>query len=423
MTESPDRARDTWINRARRDPVWWAICAVGTGQIISWGTTLYALGVLGRSVATDTGWSLGLVYGGLTLGLLVSSAISTSVGRLTDTRGGRVIMTTGAGLSAAGLALVALSHTPVTYLAAWMVVGLAMRLSLYDAAFTAIVQVAPSRGRRSISFLTLFGGFASTVFWPIGFWLDGRYGWRTTLLVFAAINLVIALPLYAIGLHHRPRAVFADRSEVAASDTALSPGIYLEGSARRFAMGLFAVIMAANAAVFGALASHLVPLIAATGVGAKEAITLAALKGVAQVAGRFADIVYGRNLHPVTLGRISVAILPLSLIILILGGMSFIAALTFTLVLGVSNGLITIVRGAVPLALFGPQGYGAVLGLLAMPYLLLNALAPMAFAVLAETYGYRTGAIVLLAISALALAAMEALAHWHRGLAVHHTNT
>jgi predicted MFS family arabinose efflux permease len=396
------------------DPVIRAICALGVGQIISWGTTLYALGVLGKSLAADTGWSLGLIYGGLTTALLVSSAVSTTIGRVIDTRGGRQVMATGAILAAAGLALVASATSPVVYLAGWALTGLAMRMCLYDAAFAAIVQVSAARGRRSISYITLFGGFASTVFWPIGFWLEGLYGWRATFLVFAAINAGIAAPLYAFGL--------SQHDAVSANAAAAAPGqepsgAHLAGSAKQYAMWLFALIMAGNAAVFGALAAHLLPLIAAMGVGAKEAVTLAALKGVAQVAGRVADIVYGKSLHPVTLGRIAVAILPVSLAVLLLGGMNFLTALAFTIILGVSNGLITIVRGAVPLSLFGPKGYGAVLGLLATPYLLLNAIAPMAFALLVDRYGYQTGAVTLLVLALMSMTAMERLGRWYRRLA------
>ena len=413
----PETSRRERLATACRDPVTRAIWAVGIGQIISWGTTLYALGVLGKSVATDTGWSLGLVYGGLTTGLLVSSLVSTTMGRLIDRRGGRAVMVAGALLSALGLALVAIAQTPVVYLAAWALVGLAMRMSLYDAAFAAIVQASPARGRRSISFVTLFGGFASTVFWPIGFWLDAQYGWRGTLLIFAAINLLAAAPLYLTGLGYRetapPSAAATDAAPIAAP---LAP-VHLDGGARRFALVMFGLVMAANGAVFGTLAAHLLPLIAATGVGAKEAVMLAALKGVAQVASRLADVVFGSALHPVTLGRITTTILPLSLIILIAAGMNFWGALAFTLVLGASNGLNTIVRGAVPLALFGPNGYGAVLGLLATPYLLLNAVAPTAFAVLVDAYGYSVGANVLLAIAMLGVVGMEILARWHRRLA------
>src|SRR5262245_16038405 len=174
-----------------RDPATHAVVALGFTQIIAWGTTLYALGVLGKPIAADTGWSQSLVFGGLTIGLLVSSAASTTVGRLIDGRGGRLVMSAGSILIAFGLAALSQVTHPYVYWSAWAFLGLAMLMNLYDAAFAALVQVAPSRGRRSISYLTLFGGFASTVFWPIGYELNAAYGWRTTLLVFAAINLCV----------------------------------------------------------------------------------------------------------------------------------------------------------------------------------------------------------------------------------------
>ena len=179
-------------------------------------------------------------------------------------------------------------------------------------------------------------------------------------------------------------------------------------------MLLFSLVLGAAAFVFGALAVHLVPLLEAGGVGAATAVFLASLKGFAQVGGRLCDIAFGQRLHPVTLGRISIAFLPLSFAVLLAGGASLAAALAFIVTFGVANGLTTIVRGAVPLALFGPKGYGEVLGILATPYLLLNAAAPFAMALIVERGGYRAGASVLLAVSLLACAAMEIMARWHR---------
>ena len=205
-----------------RDPATHAVVALGFTQIIAWGTTLYALGVLGKPIAADTGWSQSLVFGGLTIALLVSSAASTTVGRLIDARGGRQIMCAGSVLIAVGLVALSQVTHPYAYLAAWAFLGLAMRMSLYDAAFAALVQVTPSRGRRAISYLTLFGGFASSAFWPIGHALNGAYGWRTTLLVFAAVNLAICLPLHWLGLARRESDVRAIPAATATADTASS---------------------------------------------------------------------------------------------------------------------------------------------------------------------------------------------------------
>jgi MFS family permease len=396
-----------------RHPATAAILALGITQIVSWGTTLYALGVLGKPIVADTGWSQSLVFGGLTVGLLVSSAISTLVGRLIDRRGGQQIMALGSLLMAVGLVLLSLVHNPATYLLAWAFLGVAMRMTLYDAAFAALVQVTPSRGRRAISYLTLFGGFASSVFWPIGHALTSAYGWRTTLVIFAVINLLVCLPLHWLGLARRETAEQAEQAR-AADASAVAPAPPLEGAQRILAMALFSVIVAAGAVVFGALAVHLVPLLEATGLAVGTAVFVASLKGAAQVAGRVWDLTLARKWHPIDVGRVSVAFMPLSFLVLMLGNASFTTALAFTLLFGISNGLVTIMRGAVPLALFGPKGYGEVLGILATPYLLLAAVAPAAFAWIVEHYGYMTGEIVLLTAAALSFLGMEVMALWYR---------
>jgi hypothetical protein len=396
-----------------RDPAAHAVVALGFTQIIAWGTTLYALGVLGKPIAADTGWGQSLVFGGLTIALLVSSAASTTVGRLIDTRGGRQIMSVGSVLVAIGLVALSQVTHPYAYLAAWAFLGLAMRMSLYDAAFAALVQVAPSRGRRAISYLTLFGGFASSVFWPIGYELNANYGWRTTLLVFAAINLCVCLPLHWFGLAHRDaEIVAADAAAPAAAAVPADPP--LQGTARTIGMVLFGLIGAATAVVFGALAVHLVPILEATGLALATAVFLASLKGFAQVAGRIWDLTLARKWHPMSVGRVSVAFLPLSFLVLMLGGADFLTAFAFTLLFGISNGLVTIVRGAVPLTLFGAKGYGAVLGILATPYLLLAALSPAAFALVVERWGYGVGEAIMLGAGLVSFLAMEVMALWYR---------
>jgi predicted MFS family arabinose efflux permease len=396
-----------------RHPATAAVISLGITQICAWGTTLYALGVLGKPIAADTGWSQSLVFGGLTGGLLVSSAVSPSIGRMIDGRGGQAVMSIGSIIMAAGLVLLSLVTDPYAYLAVWALLGVAMRMSLYDAAFAALVQVTPSRGRRAISYLTLFGGFASSVFWPIGHALNAAYGWRNTLLIFAAINIAICLPLHWLGLARRETAEHAVQVVVDGS-TAGAGEPPLEGAARLVAMALFSLIVAASAVVFGALAVHLVPILEAAGLAGTIAVTIASLKGVAQVAGRIWDLTLARKWHPIDVGRVSVAFIPLSFAVLMLGGGNFATALAFTLLFGISNGLVTIMRGAVPLALFGAKGYGEVLGILATPYLLLAALSPAAFALVVERWGYGAGEAILLGAGLASSLGMEGLTRWHR---------
>lgn len=395
------------------DPMPVAVVCLGLTQIIAWGTTLYCLGVLGKPIAAETGWSQTLVFGGLTVGLLVSSAMSTWIGRLIDQRGGRFVMCVGSLLVAAGLAAIGLAQSQILYLAAWALLGLAMRMSLYDAAFAAIVQVTPTRGRRAISYLTLFGGIASTVFWPIGYALEATYGWRTTVLVFAGLNLAFCLPLHWFGLARREDAP-AVSAEATAS--AIAGGPVLDGPQRRAAIILFSIVLAASAFCYGALAAHLVTVLAGVGLSAAVAVTLASAKGIVQTLSRLLDLVFGKNLHALDLGRITLAFLPLSFAALLFGGANLTTAIAFIVLFGIANGLTTIVRGAVPLALFGTKGYGEILGILATPYLLLNAIAPMVFALIVERFGATAATATLLGVGVLAWVSIEVMAYWYRRL-------
>lgn len=395
-----------------RDPVNHAIVALGITQIIAWGTTLYTLGVLGRPIAHDTGWSNTLVFGGLTAGLLASGAVSMPVGRWIDRRGARAVMSFGSVLVALSLVLLANAWSPATYLAAWVVVGVAMRLTLYDAAFAALVQFSPSRGRRAISLLTLMGGLASTVMWPTGAALEFLYGWRTTLLIFAALNVVVCLPLHWLALRRRAEPVAAASDGVPVATAA--PDTPLSGASRVRAMLLFSAVMSANALVTGSITSHLVRILGSTGIDARLAVGLASFMGVAQVLARLVDLVFGRNLHAITLGRMTIALVPIAFAVLQLGGATWLTAAAFVLLFGAANGLTTIVRGAVPLALFGPAGYGEVLGKLAVPVLVTNAAAPTAFALMEDRIGMTASVAVLTAITLVGVASMEIMAHWYK---------
>jgi len=387
-----------------------AVLALGITQITAWGTSYYCLGVLAGPISRDTGWSRGFVFLGFTVALLTMGIVSNAVGRAIDRRGGRAVMTLGTVLVSIGL--FALSHTrsePV-YLVVWAFLGLGMRLCLYDAAFAALVQVAPSRGRQAISYLTLFGAFASSVFWVVGHALEEQLGWRQTLVVFALINLVICLPLHWFGLARRE----PERRAGSAGDAATSPGgPPLEGTTRSIAIALFALIMSLNGFVFGVISVQLVPLLEAAGLATAAAVWVASLKGVAQFGGRIVEIVFARNLRAITVGRIAIGILPPALALLLVGTKSLPMVVAFTLLMGASQGVITIVRGAVPLALFGARGYGAVLGLIATPVLVVNAASPTVFAWIVDRWGWGPGRVSLLVGCSAAWLAMELMSRWY----------
>jgi hypothetical protein len=387
-----------------------AVVALGITQITAWGTSYYCLGVLAGPIARETGWSRGFVFLGFTVALLAMGLVSNAVGRAIDRRGARAVMTLGTVLVSAGLFALSQVRGEAVYLVVWVFLGVGMRLCLYDAAFAALVQVAPSRGRQAISYLTLFGAFASSVFWVVGHALEEQLGWRQTLVVFAIINLAVCLPLHWFGLARRE----SDRHAGPAGGQAASPdGPPLEGTTRTIALALFALIMSLNGFVFGVISVQLVPLLEAAGLATAAAVWVASLKGVAQFGGRIVEIAFARNLRAITVGRVAVGILPASLVLLLVGTGSLPLVVAFTLLMGASQGVITIVRGAVPLALFGAQGYGAVLGLIATPVLVVNAAAPTIFAWIVDRWGWGTGRVSLLVGCSAAWLAMELMSRWY----------
>jgi MFS family permease len=310
----------------------------------------------------------------------------------------------------AGLFALAHVHGHAAYLAVWVFLGVGMRLCLYDAAFAALVQVTPSRGRTAISYLTLFGAFASSVFWVVGHALNELVGWRQTLVLFALINVVVCAPLHWLGLARRE----ADGATAAPGAPAATPdGPPLEGRARAVAIVLFALIMSLNGYVFGVISVQLVPLLEAAGLATAAAVWVASLKGVAQFGGRVVEILFARNLRAISVGRIAIGVLPPSLLLLLVGTGSLPLVVAFTLLMGASQGVITIVRGAVPLALFGAKGYGAVLGVIATPVLVISAASPTIFAWVVDRWGWGTGRVSLLVSCSAAWLAMELMSRWY----------
>jgi MFS family permease len=388
-----------------------AVLALGITQITAWGTSYYCLGVLAGPISKDTGWSRGFVFLGFTAAVLAMGLVSSHVGRAIDRHGGRAVMSLGSVVVSAGLFALAHVHGEAMYLAVWILLGLGMRLCLYDAAFAALVQVVPSRGRKAISYLTLFGAFASSVFWVVGHALNERVGWRDTLVLFALINLVVCLPLHWLGLAQRESE--GDAASATSGAAASPDGPPLEGRARSVAMGLFALIMSLNGYVFGVISVQLVPLLEAAGLATAAAVWVASMKGVAQFGGRVLEIAFARNLRAITVGRIAVGVLPPSLLLLLVGTGSLPLVVAFTLVMGASQGVITIVRGAVPLALFGPRGYGAVLGAIATPILVVNAASPTVFAWIVDRWGWGPARASLLASCSAAWLAMELMSRWY----------
>ncbi|WGG49623.1 MFS transporter [Rugamonas sp. DEMB1] len=356
------------------------IAVLAVTQILSWGSLYYAIAVLAPQIRLETGWRAEAVLGAFSLSLLVSGLVATPVGVLLDRHGGRLVMGAGSLVSGAGMLLLSRSHSLPLYFAAWAVLGLAMALTMYEAAFATINREFGARGRQAISTLTLFGGFASTVFWPLTQQLDQLLGWRDTYALYGALQIAVCLPLHLLLAGRRPAAPDAGPATAATVTTAAERSHTLHEALRHPAFWKLALAFAANSFIFSAMSVQLIPMFVQFGHAPALAVALAALVGPMQVAGRVGEMTLGRHTLPQTIGKFTFAALPAALLVLLLFGASQWALALYCTLYGLSNGILTIVKGTLPAALFGRKNYGAIAGALAGPSLVARAAGPLAVA-------------------------------------------
>ena len=379
---------------------WRAVPVLGVTQIVAWGTIFYSPVLTAPLIAAERGWSLSFTMGGFSLGLLVAGLVSPFVGRSIDRYGGHVVMTAGSLVSALGLVGLAVARDPVTYLAVWMVLGAGLGASLYDPAFATLGRIFGAAARQPITVLTLAGGFASTVGWPATHLLIGAIGWRGTYLVYAALMAAVCAPLHAFALP-RSRAV----PDVPTQTTAAAPSALLPPHGVAFL--LVTAAFTAYAFVPSALSAHLLAIFGRTGIEPATVVLIGTLFGPAQVAARVTELAFGRNVHPLWIGRGAVALLVAAFALLAVFGISAVTAAAFALMFGAANGLITITRGALPLALFGAEGYGRMIGRISGPWLVMQSAAPLLMAFVIER---ASDPVALAFVASFALVALACFA-------------
>jgi len=382
------------------------IAALGVTQVAGYGGLYYAFAVLAPKMTESFGWPPEWTYGGFAIGLLIGGLVAPIAGRLIDHYGTRLVMTVGSVL--AGLSLLALAEArgPVSYVAAMIALEIVSTLVLYDAAFTALTQARGPGARRAISQLTLIGGFASTLFWPLTTALLQSFDWREIYRIYAVVQFALCAPLHLL----LPGPIHRVASPAPVTDGADAPFVgYLEGNARRNAFALLALAFSLQGFVVSAMSVHMLSLLQGLGLSAAVAVGIGAMVGPSQVAGRLVEMLFGTSLDPVTTAWTSAALMPVGFVLLTIGGTTAALAGLFAIAYGISMGLSSIVRGTVPLKLFGPAGYGAMLGKLSAPGLVVKAAAPLAFAILIERAGQTPSMLLLIALSALAAVALFVL--------------
>jgi MFS family permease len=379
-----------------RRPV--VVAMLGCMQILAWGSTFYLLPVLARPIVEDTGWAYDRVMAGLALGLLAAGIVSPRTGRRIGRHGGRRVLAGGALLVALGLVIVASAKSLPVYLAGWIVLGAGMGASLYDAAFATLGALYGTAARGPIAAVTLYGGFASTVCWPLSAFLVGHVGWRGACLAYAAIHVAFGCVGSLLVLpSRRPEAPVAANREGAA------PGGLMPGE--RLVFALVSAALTLSSAILALVGSQLITLLIGSGLSLAEAVGLGMIIGPAAVGARAIETLAGARYHPIWTMVASVTLVCGGALMFFAGPAAFAAAIA---TYAAGNGIGSIAKGTLPLALFGPARYPVLAGKLALPVLVAMSLSPYIGAWSFQAGGV-TATLTLFAAIAATNAALVAL--------------
>lgn len=385
-----------------------ALAAIlGVTQTVGYGTLYYAFGVLAPLMSKDTGLSLAGVFGLFSLALAASGLIAPRAGRIMDRQSPAMVMTLGSALCAASLALWAVLPGQASFAIFTVIVELCSILVLYEAAFVTAARLVPLGDARStITGITFVAGFASTVFWPLTQWLATFLTWREVYLVYAIMQIAICLPLHALVWRSFPLEAEVARP---AGTPAAANGAIADPAARRRVFALLIVGFSAQSFVIAAVHLHLIGLLGGLGMAASAAF-VGAMLGPSQVAARMIEFA-GSTRFSATPALVFCAVsLPVALLILLAGAPALAAALVFALMFGAGQGLSYVVRGTLPLQVFGRDGYGEITGWFNSARLYVAAFAPFATAVLFENAGVAVAVGCLAAMAAIAGVALVMVA-------------
>jgi len=375
----------------------WVVVRLGTAQTLAWASSYYLPALLAQPMARDLGVGTSTIFAAFSLALVVSALLGPLAGHAIDRHGGRPVLLGTNLLFAAGLGALALAQGPVGLFAAWALIGIAMGSGLYEAAFATLVRLYGQGARGAITGITLVAGFASTVGWPLTAWMEATWDWRGACAGWAALHLLLGLPLNA----WLPRARRRPAPPAPAPPDLATPPEAPVPHARRTAL-LLSFVFAATWFTSTAMAAHLPRLLQAQGLPLQAAVAAAALVGPAQVAARLLEFGLLRRMHPLASARLAALAHPTGALLLAWAGGA--GSVAFTLLHGAGNGILTIAKGTLPLVLFGSLGYGLRQGMLMVPARVAQAFAPLLFGLLLDHWGTASVAATALLGVACALA-------------------
>jgi len=394
-------AQDAITTPAGETPRAIVVAMLGCLQILAWGSTFYLLPPLARSIVDDTGWPYDRVMAGLALGLFAAGLVSPRTGRLIAHHGGRRVLAGGALLVALGLVIVATAQSLPVYLAGWIVLGAGMGASLYDAAFATLGALYGTAARGPIAAVTLYGGFASTVCWPLSAWLIGAVGWRGACLAYAALHVALGCVGSLLVIPSRRPEPPAAPHEARAAAGGLAPG-------ERLVFVLLSAALTIAAAILSLVGSQLITLLTGAGLSLAEAVGLGMIIGPAAVGARAVETLAGTRYHhhPIWTMVASVMLVGCGAMLFLAGPAVFAVAIASY---AAGNGIGSIAKGTLPLALFGAARYPALAGLIARPVLVAMSLAPYVGAWSFQAGGVRATLTLFAALAATNLALVATL--------------
>ena len=389
--------------------IWPLVASLGITQTVAWASTYYLPAILAHPISLALGIDASDFYLAFSMALVVSAVFGPMFGKAIDTLSGHRVLPTSNVFFAAGLALLGIANSELALYLAWFIIGLGMAGGLYESAFATLVRIYGQEARSAITGITLIAGFASTVGWPLSGWVLSYWGWREACWAWASLHLLLALPLnLAIDkLSAVTRSAFSNGSEglKPKANTPIDQPNDENVPTLKQAL-LLSFVFSATWFTSTAMASHWPRMLEATGVSLVGAIAIGAIIGPAQVIARIFEFGLLRKMHPLFSARLAAMAHPIGALLMVVLGP--VVAPIFALLHGAGNGVLTIAKGTLPLALFGSSGYGYRQGWIMFPARISSAFAPWIFGVALTNWG--AGALgVTFALGALSVFALYAI--------------
>lgn len=383
---------------------------LGVSMTCGYGALYYSFGVFAPQIAAHFGWENSFVFGLFSAGLLGCAFLAPVNGRLVDRFGARPIMIAGSLLCGLFLAAHGIVENPILFMLVIAMIPLLSIAVLYETGFVAITQRYGAAARSHITMITLIAGFASTVFWPLCQWLLTVTDWRGAYLAIAAIYLLGSLPVHLA----LPKATAPPPSETGRAAPPPEPAVRPE--ARRSALVVMSAALAGSGFMISALSTVLMVLLANTGFTAQAATLIGGAVGPAQVLARLIDFGFRGAMTPLVTAIVSAAATLFSILALALciPYPNLGLGLVFGILMGVGQGLNSIVRGMLPLHFFGAIGYGRLTGNLSFSRIVASAAAPVSIVFIQDMFGIASALACLAGVALMSLIGVFILTRFTR---------